>query len=104
MAEKAFLERRLRELTAKGKLIEAGWIGLRLMAVPLDAEPIQLEEMRNAFFAGAAHLLHSLMFIMDPGLEETADDLKRVDLIRDELDRFLKDYEFRNFVKPKGSA
>lgn len=29
MADRAYLERLSRELTDKGKLIEAGWVGLR---------------------------------------------------------------------------
>jgi hypothetical protein len=35
MADKAFLERLSRELTDQGKLIEAGWIGLRIVRVPI---------------------------------------------------------------------
>jgi len=52
MADRAYLERLSRELTDKGKLIEAGWVSLRLAAIPPNAPAVQLQEKRNAFFAG----------------------------------------------------
>lgn len=63
MADRQYLERLSRELTDKGKLIEAGWIGLRIACDLEDAPKVQLEEMRNAFFAGAQHLFSSIMTI-----------------------------------------
>ncbi|MCE7026406.1 hypothetical protein [Jiella avicenniae] len=92
MADRLHLERLSKRLTAEGQLIEAGWIGLRLAAIPHDAPPIQLTEMRNAFFAGAHHLLASIMTILDPGEEPTAADLERLSQIRRELDAFIADY------------
>jgi hypothetical protein len=47
-----------KKLTDEGKVIEAGWIGLRLAAVGRRASPEQLAEMRMAFMAGGTHLLH----------------------------------------------
>ena len=58
------LEQRLLD---QGRMIEAGWIGLRIAAIPADAPPLQVEEMRNAFFAGAQHLLICIMRVVDPG-------------------------------------
>lgn len=52
-------QRLTRRLMDDGKLIEAGWIGLRVLALPKDAPPAQLEELRTAFFAGAQHLWSS---------------------------------------------
>lgn len=105
MADRAFLERLTRELTEQGKLIEAGWISLRLVAVPLDALPTQLEEMRNAFFAGAQHLFGSIMGggLLDPDAEPTAADLRRLDLIDQELKKFIREFELRHGIA-KGSA
>lgn len=93
MADRAHLERLSRELTDKGKLIEAGWVGLRLAAVPLDASPAQLTEMRKAFFAGAQHLFSSIMTILDEGAEPTDADLARLSLIDTELRSFGHDLE-----------
>lgn len=61
MADRQFLEQLSRRLADEGKLIEAGWVGLRLAAVPLNAPAAQLEEMRNAFMAGAQHLFSSII-------------------------------------------
>lgn len=103
MADRAFLERLHRELTDQGKLIEAGWVSMRLAAVPLDAPAIQLEEMRNAFFAGAQHLFSSIMTILEPGEEPTEADLRRLYLINDELQWFIKDFSARR-LETKGTA
>lgn len=97
MADRAFLERLTRDLAEQGKLIEAGWIGLRLAAIPLDASPLQLSEMRQAFFAGAQHLFGSMMSgVLDPDAEPTAADLRRLDLIDRELRDFVRDFELRH--------
>lgn len=95
MAERKHLERLSRELTGKGKLIEAGWIGLRVACELEDAPAIQLEEMRNAFFAGAQHLFSSIMTILEPDAEPTEKDLERMDLIDKELRAFINDFSIR---------
>lgn len=92
-----------RKLTDDGKLIEAGWVGLRLAAVPQDAPPIQIDEMRNAFFAGAQHLFGSIMSILEEGAEPTEKDLQRMDLIDKELKGFIADFSKRH-LKTKGTA
>ena len=103
MADRSHLERLSRELTDQGKLIEAGWVGLRLAAIPSDAGRTQLEEMRQAFFAGAQHLFSSIMTILDPDAEPTEKDLERMDLIDKELRAFIADFEMRH-VPTKGTA
>lgn len=91
-----------REFTDKGKLIEVGWIGLRLAAIPIDAPQLQIDEMRNAFFAGAQHLFGSIMGILDPGAEPTDADLNRLTLIDKELRDFLRTFELN--IRTEGSA
>lgn len=104
MADRSYLERLSRELTDEGKIIKAGWIGLRLAAIPLDASAIQLEEMRNAFFAGAQHLFSSIMTVLDPeGEEPTEADMLRMAMIQNELDNFIQAFELKHFPA-KGSA
>lgn len=85
------------ELLKAGKLVEAGWISLRIAAVPADAPEIQLDEMRSAFFAGAQHLMGCIMTVLDPGEEPTLEDLQRMDRIQRELDAFLQDFQLRKF-------
>lgn len=103
MADRAFLERLTREMVDKGRLIEAGWISLRLTAIPDNAPAIQLEEMRNAFFAGAQHLFASIMAMLEPGEDATNADLTRMTQIEKELDGFIADFELKH-TKPQGSA
>lgn len=90
--DREFLRRFERELVDKGKLIEAGWVSLRLAAIPDDAEATQLSEMRMAFFAGAQHLFGSIMGILDDDREPTDADLRRMDLISTELEGFIRDF------------
>ena len=103
MADRAFLERLSRELADQGKLIEAGWVSLRLTAIAHDAPAIQLQEMRMAFFAGAQHLLGSIMSILDPGDEPTDADLRRMDLINKELRGFIAKFA-QDHIPTRGTA
>lgn len=97
------LEAFSRRLTDEGKLIEAGWIGLRLASIPEDEPELQLDEMRNAFFAGAQHLFSSIMTILEPDAEPTEKDLKRLSLIDAELGLFLKGF-VASHIPTKGNA
>lgn len=74
-----------KELTEKGKLIEAGFAALASMVLPKNAPAIQLYEMQLAFMAGAEHVWSSMMTMLDPGEEPTEADLRRMDLIQKEL-------------------
>lgn len=85
-----------------GHLIEAGWLGLRAGWISDDAPAAQIEEMRDAFFAGAQHLHASMMHGLDDGIEETDDDMRRMESIHDELARFYKDFERRKLKRPTG--
>ena len=71
MADRQFLERLSKQLADEGKLIEVGWIALRLSVIPLDASAVQLSEMRMAYMAGAQHLFSSIMHALDPDTEPT---------------------------------
>lgn len=95
MAERAFLEQLSKRLTDEGKLIEAGWVGLRLAAISPKASPEQLTEMRMSFFAGALHLWSSIMTVLEPGAEPTDKDRERMSLIHNEMERFLDDFKLK---------
>lgn len=107
MAEKVNPHEVIEALTAKltdeGRIIEAGWVAMRALAIPEDAPQIQLDEMRNAFFAGAQHLFASIMVVLDPGDEPTEQDLNRFDQIDAELKRFISEYSARA-AKSEGST
>ncbi|MEF2553213.1 hypothetical protein VQ042_17930 [Aurantimonas sp. A2-1-M11] len=103
MADRLHLERLCRDLTDKGQLIEAGWVSLRLAAVPDDAPATQLLEMRNAFFAGAQHLFSSIMTVLEPDAEPTQADMDRLTRIDEELQRFIAEFAAGN-APTAGSA
>jgi hypothetical protein len=84
------LQKLSRELSDRGKLIEAGWVGLRAVWLHPDSPPNQVEECRWAFMAGAQHLFTSIMTILEPGGEPTHKDLERMDLIAKELRDFAE--------------
>lgn len=90
-------------LADAGKIIEGGWLGIRLLAIPENAPQIQIDEMRTAFFAGAQHLFSSIMCVMDSEPEPTESDLHRMSMIHAELEAFRKDFEL-NHLPTKGKA
>jgi hypothetical protein len=78
-------------LADEGKLIEAGWVGYRMRVIHKDAPPVQLVECKRAFMMGAAHLLSSLMTVLDPNTpdgEPSKADMHKMSMIAEELDRF----------------
>ena len=85
-----------KDLIDKGQIIEAGWVSLRMLAIPHDAPQVQLDAMREAFYAGAQHLYASVMICLDPGKEPTEDDLRRMAMIHSELDEFIRQYKVRH--------
>lgn len=88
MADRHYLEQLTKKLADDGKLVEAGWMSLRIMALPLDAGAAQVGDMRMAFMCGAQHLFASMMMMLDPGVRETEADLTRMELIDAELEAF----------------
>ena len=103
MADRAFLERLTKELADKGLLVESGWVGYRLLVMSPSAPPVQLDECRMAFMAGAQHLFSSIMNMLDPGVEPTDADERKMELIHNELQTFAKEFELKA-AKTKGSA
>ena len=103
MADKQYLELLSRELADKGKLVEAGWVAMRINCVPHNAPAWQLHDMRMAYMAGAQHLFASIMTILDDGVEETEADLTRMDLIAKELEVFAEELKL-HMAKVAGRA
>jgi hypothetical protein len=84
-------------LTDNGRLIEAGWFGLRIASIPADAPQAQIDDMRDAFFAGAQHVFSSIIEMLDPEAEPTEADLARMSLIQAELDGFIDAFTAKHF-------
>ncbi len=95
-----------KRLAEEGRLIEMGWVGLRLLAIPHVASERQVSEMRMAFMAGAQHLFSSIMVMLDPEDEVSPADLRKLDLINRELEAFGAELKARlgapaNDTKPR---
>lgn len=88
-----------KKLIADGRLIEAGFQGLRVMAIPDDAPDIQVSEMRKAFFAGAQHVWGTIMNVLDPGDDPTPADLIRMDKIDAELRNFIDEFSRQHGIE-----
>lgn len=92
------IEALIRDAALRGCVVELGWLTLRKASVPANAPQIQLDEMRNAFFAGAQHLFSSIMTVLDPGVEPTDADVKRMEMVKSELDEFLRQYKEKHGI------
>ena len=101
VADRKHLERFTKELIDQGKLIEAGWVSMRLACDLEDAPRDQLHQMRMAFFAGAQHLMGSMMTALDPGAEPTEADMRRMGLIAGELETFIAEFA-RDHIPTQG--
>ena len=82
-------------LVSEGKLLEAGFSILQELMIPLNAPQAQIDDMRLAYMAGAQHLWASVMTSLDSGLDETVNDLVRMDKIQIELDTWKQSLELR---------
>lgn len=92
-----------RALVDDGKLIEAGFLGFRLAAVPANAPPGQAHDMQMAFFAGAQHLWASIYSFLDPDADETPDDLRRMENVHRELQAFDAQFRLKHGLPARGS-
>lgn len=75
-----------KKFTDAGLLVEAGWAAYAIVAMPKNADAAAIGECRMAFMAGAEHLFDSIMNFLDPGEEPTMADLRRMDLVQQEID------------------
>ena len=85
----AVLDKIVADWTDKGKLIEGGFaafVAVELKGVPDE----QIRELRKAYMLGAQHLFASIMGILDPGNDPTERDMKRMNLIHEELEAFRR--------------
>jgi hypothetical protein len=73
------------------KIIEAAWISYAERVIPATAPPVQYQECRRAFYAGAGGLFAGIMTVLDPGAEPTEADCARMESIQNELDGYLAD-------------
>lgn len=75
-------------LIDQGMLLEAGFALFATYVIPKDAPAIQLQEMRLAFMAGADHVFSTVMGVLDPEEEPTDEDMRRMELIHAEIEKW----------------
>jgi len=74
-------------------ILADAWRDYEIKIIPLNAPDVQRVECRRAFYAGARSLFHAIVTVLEPGLEPTEADLKAMDNINAELERFLVDIQ-----------
>ena len=84
-----------KQLIDEGKLLEAGFNILNELIIPTEASKTLVDDMRLAYMAGAHHLWSSIMFALDSCVEETPEDLERMNKIQAELAAWAQQLEFR---------
>ena len=57
----------------------------------VGAGPVQIQEMRRAFYAGAEIMLNTILRGLSPGTEAEDTDLKMMDELHQELVEFVED-------------
>lgn len=85
-----------KKLVDEGKIIEAGWMIFRLCSTAIVSEETA-SLCRDIYFLGAHHLYSSIMSMLEDGVNETPNDLKRMELIDTELRYFVQKYKEDNF-------
>lgn len=73
------------------KGLEAGWREFERTVVPAEAGPIQRQETRRAFYAGAIHLFGHVTGSISPGDDVTEADLRILTDLQAEMDQYVKD-------------
>jgi len=86
---KKAVEQITKELNDKGLVVEGGWRAYEILTGLDKMSEVQRRECRKAFFFGAHHLFASIMTVLEPGVEETKNDLNRLSLIDAELRKFI---------------
>jgi hypothetical protein len=70
------------------KVVGTLWESFQAQAVPKDASAIQIEVMRDAFYAGAGSIFATIVNQLEPGAEATQNDLDMMCNLNDELKEF----------------
>ena len=88
--QREIAEKITKEWADRGMIMEGGWQAF--LATSLHgASEIQQREMRKAYYLGAQHLFASIFCALDHDSEPTERDMKRLDLITKELERFARE-------------
>lgn len=73
--------------------VEAAWRSYRDLVLRGRMSDAERAECRLAFWAGSSALFYSILDCLDPGDEPTAADLRRMDNIHKEIERFTETFD-----------
>lgn len=79
------------------KYIEKSWQSFASLVLAKDASAIQREEMRSAFYAGAAIIFEGMIQMMDDGDEPTDSDMQKMAQIQLEITAFGQELDKQVF-------
>jgi hypothetical protein len=71
--------------------LDTEWKDYRASVMPPDAGPVQVQECRRAFYAGAQAFFTRAMAGLTPGPEPAAEDLQMMSDLSAELQQFYRD-------------
>jgi hypothetical protein len=77
-------------MTEDPRTIADFWASYRRSVVPRDASPVQVQECRRAFYAGATALLAGMMGAAEGDGDPTEQDYRRMEDLAGELARFAE--------------
>src|SRR5690349_14435852 len=92
-----------RGLADRGMLVQAGFAAFAGTPILEGKTEAQRHELLVVYMSGAQHVWGSIMGMLDAGDEITEADMRRMDSIRKELDRWAKILAAR-FIETKGTA
>jgi hypothetical protein len=75
----------------KHKTIRDGWIGYLERVIPSGASPVQVQETRRSFYAGAAHVMNLLAAVGDDPTITEDEGVKILDERAKEVENFASD-------------
>lgn len=73
------------------KIMQTGWASMLEQVIPGDTHPDLVKTYKRFFFAGAKHLLDTLLYSaeLDESMEPTENDLSKVDALQHEINAFF---------------
>lgn len=95
-------ERLTKDLADQGMLLEAGWVGYRLLCLKVPPHE-RADDKREAFMAGCEHTFASIISMMEPDAEPTDTDLARMDKLHKELEPVRRHLKLK-YGRTAGSA
>lgn len=77
--------------TLTSKIMHTGWVSILEKLIPPDTHPDLVKTYKRFYFAGAKHLLDSLVYdaALDEGDEATEADLSKIDALMHEINEYF---------------